>query len=107
MPSRTPRLTNADRTGHDAGDDPERLLDGRNAVDGRGNRQQQCTRDRDGDQPDRELGDGERPSREAGDGEPAQYAALAVRGDVHRQHDQAGGTDDDREVGRDVPVTTG
>ena len=38
------------------------------------------------------------------DGEPAQHAPLAVRRDVHRQHDQAGGADDDGEVGRDVPV---
>ena len=51
-----------------------------------------------------QLGDRERPSREAGRRETAQHAALAVGRQVHRQHDQPGRGDNDREVRRDVPV---
>ena len=80
------------------------LVQRRDAVDRRGDREQHgepATRSR---QADRELGQREGPAREAGGGEPAQHAALAVGRQVDRHHDQAGGGDDDGEVGRDVPV---
>ena len=55
----------AHRAERQRGHDPPPVVQGRQAVDRRGHRQQQRARHRRGDQPDDELRDSERPAREA------------------------------------------
>src|SRR5437764_740315 len=87
-----------------AGDHSNPVVRCRDAVHRSSHRQQRSRRDDHRNEAGQQLRQRERPAGEPTGGKPTEHTPLAVRGEVHRQHHQTHGTDDNGEVRGHVPV---